>query len=125
MAEEEAHRDFWQEKKDKVGRDIGSEGGPGGDLQGRGISKEIRRERVAGSPGNRSVQGERARSRTRPSRTGKMAGRRTADKGGDYKDADGNTFREVKSIRGGGRRTTKWVKVTREGEARPKLDNED
>ena len=71
------------------------------------------------------MQGERARSRTRPSRTGKMAGRRTADKGGDYKDADGNTFREVKSIRGGGRRTTEWVKVTREGEARPKLDNED
>ena len=54
-----------------------------------------------------------------------MAGRRTADKGGDYKDADGNTFREVKSIRGGGRKTTKWVKVTREGEARPKQDNED
>ena len=44
---------------------------------------------------------------------------------GDYKDADGNRFREVKSIRGGGKRATRWVKVTREGEARPKLDHED
>ena len=45
---------------------------------------------------------------------GNMAGRRTA--GGEYKDAKGNTWREIKSIRGGGRKIAEWVNVTEQGE---------
>ena len=73
----------------------------------------------------RSGQRDLAKSRTRLAGQGQDGGEQDADMRGDYKDADGNRFREVKSIRGGGKRATRWVKVTREGEARPKRDQEE
>ena len=97
-----------------------------------GDTKEARREQVTRSPENQSVQGgprqtedkagdmeagDKDERGNRPKRQGGEGRGQTQapDRRDDYRDADGDRIREVKSIRGGGMRATRWEKVSKGG----------